>query len=190
MTDNNKENEFSRIFNLNQINKSVLVMDLKTSDRECETLAQRFSIRKIDSVMAKCSMKKLPQKEQGDYLLSVKMKAEVIQQCVMTLDDINESIDEEFNIIFQIASADSGEKHSAVIDFDVDDEDLEIIKDTEIDLGEYISEYLSLSLNPYPRQNQVQGNELGYKILGEDDTSGDREKKNPFNVLKSLKHKT
>lgn len=148
MTENNNENEFSRIFNLSQVNKSVLELDLKTSDRECENLALRFSIQKIDSVSAKCSMKKLSQNELGDYRLSVQMKAKVVQQCVMTLKDINESIDEEFDIIFQIAHTDEHEQLPTVVDFDVDDEDLEIIMDTEIDLGEYISEYLSLSLNP------------------------------------------
>ncbi|MBT5073980.1 MAG: DUF177 domain-containing protein [Kordiimonadaceae bacterium] len=190
MTNNQQENEFTRLINLNQISKSGLEMMLTTSDAECEKLAERFSILKIESVVAKCSIKKLAQKDTGDYLLSVEMKAEVIQQCIMTLEDINESIDERFNVIFQIVATDEDENRSTIVDFEVDDEDLELILETEIDLGGYVAEYLSLSLDPYPRKGQVQGDELGYKILAEDEVSERSEKKNPFNVLKDLKHKT
>jgi len=190
MTDNQKKNEFSRIFNLSQIGKSGVEITLATNDVECVKLAERFSIFKIESVVANCFMKKLSQKDHGDYRLIIELTADVIQKCVLTLVDINESINEKFNIIFQITPSNEDENQSAVIDFAVDDEDMEIIKDTEIDLGKYIAEYLSLFLDPYPRIDQAKGNELGYKIFGEDEISDESEKKNPFNVLKSLKHKT
>ena len=63
MTNNQQENEFTRLINLNQISKSGLEMMLTTSDAECEKLAERFSILKIESVVAKCSIKKLAQKD-------------------------------------------------------------------------------------------------------------------------------
>ena len=41
-------------------------------------------------------------------------------------------------------------------------------------------------MNSYPRQNEIKGEELGYKILSEDEATKKLEKKNPFAVLKEL----
>ena len=185
------ENEFSRIINLELITKAGTNIEYVANDQECENLAKRFSIPKVVAVNADCQFRKLSQKDVGDYRLSVHMKAELIQRCVVTLDDINESIDEKFFIIFQNQTKGKNDADVPVaIDFDAREEDIEVINDKEIDVGEYIAEYLSLSMNLYPRQATATGSELGHKIIAEDEVSLEPETKNPFNVLKDLKHKT
>jgi len=183
------ENEFSRDFNLDLIKKNGSKVSLEASAEECEALANRFSIVKISSLKAHCHLEKLLRKDVGDYRLSVKMKSKIVQQCVISLNDINESIEEEFSIIFiNEQQKEENSRENRVIDFEVDDLDLEIIDTPNVDLGEYIAEYLSLSMSSYPRHTQVTGEELGAKILQEDDVINEPEKKNPFNVLESLKH--
>ncbi|MBL4603873.1 MAG: DUF177 domain-containing protein [Emcibacteraceae bacterium] len=191
MSKSDIENEFSRVFNLELIKKSGTIIPLDAADEECEKLAKRFSIPKVVHLKAKCSLKKLAQKDVGDYRLSVEMDASIVQNCVVTLEDINESIIDEFSIVFQIIEGD-GEENKATneIDFDAQEQDIEIITDKMVDIGEYVAEYLSLSMKPYPRHDKVIGNELGHKIINEEDVTLGAEKRNPFSVLKDLKHKT
>ncbi len=183
------ENEFRRLFNLDRLKKNGSQISIEVSEEECIALAKRFSISKVVSLKADCSISKLSRKEKGDYKLSVKMTSDIIQQCFMTLNDVKESIFEEISIIF-IYQSENIDKDAIgkEIEFEVDEEDLELINNTEVDLGEYVAEYLALSMSSYPRQAEVSGKELGCDILNEDTFDAKSEKKNPFNVLQSLKY--
>ncbi len=188
-----EKNEFSRIFNLDLIKKIGTELVLEASALECEQLAKRFSIPQVIHINAKCILKKLSQKDVGDYCLKVSMNAKVIQQCVVTLNHINESINEDFSIIFlqkskNKAKIKENEEEKKIIEFEFEDADLEMITQSEVDLGEYVAEYLSLSMSSYPRQSEVSQDELGFKILNEGEEKELIDKKNPFNVLASLKH--
>lgn len=184
-------NEFSRVFNLDLVEKKATEEQIEATREECHLLAKRFSIIDVVSLNASCVLKRRKQKEVGDFLLSINMEAEIVQGCVMTLKNVHESIHESFSIIFQINSikCDKNDECKEVF-FNIDDEDIEYIEDKEIDLGEYVAEYLSLYMNAYPRQSDVKGKELGYKILTEDDVTDEPKKENPFAVLEELKHYT
>lgn len=188
MNDDTNNIEFSREFNLSLTKKTGSEILLEATGEECEALAARFSIPKVVFLKAKCFVTKLKQKETGDYKLVVNMSAEIIQQCVMTLSEVPETINENFSIVFVLEESGQPADDIKIVDFDMNEEDIEIITDTKVDLGELIAEYLSLSMNPYPRKQSTTGDELGYKILNEDETDTSEEKKNPFNVLESLKH--
>mgnify|MGYP001569292237 CR=1 FL=1 len=184
-------NEFSRFFNLDLVEKRATEEKIEASSEECHLLAKRFSIIEVVSLKASCVLNRRKQKEAGDFLLRVNMEAEIVQSCVMTLNNVHESIHENFSIIFQISAIKCDENdESKEVFFNIDDEDIEYIEDKEIDLGEYVAEYLSLYMNAYPRQSDVKGKELGYKILTEDDVSDEPKKENPFAVLEELKHNT
>ncbi len=184
-------NEFSRLFNLETIKKTGTKLDLIADKEECEKLAVRFSIPEVVYLKAVCQLQKMDEKEIGDYRLEVKMSAEVVQQCVLTLEYINESIEEEFCIIFKEISVEKANvEQNKEVDFELEEVDIEFISSLEVDLGEYVAEYLSLSINPYPRRPEVRAEELGYKLIDEDQGTLEVKKENPFSVLKDLKHKT
>lgn len=180
-------NEFSRIVNLDLVEKKPIEKNIEASKEECLLLAERFSIIEVISLKANCFLNRRKQKETGDYLLRVKMDAEIIQSCVVTLNNVYESINEEFSIIFQKKSprSDNNNESQEVV-FNIDDDDIEYIENNDVDLGGYVAEYLSLNMNTYPRQNDIKSQELGYKILREDEVVEKSEKKNPFAVLKEL----
>ncbi len=182
------ENEFSRIFNLDNVTKKSSKISIETSIEERLKLAKRFSIPEISSLKANCAIEKLTQKKSGDFRLSVSMHAHLVRQCVVTLNDINESIEENFTIVFIINSQNKEIADDKVVEFTVDEDDFELIEDYKIDLGEYVAEYLSLSMSSYPRQAEVSAKEYGFKILEENEVASELEKRNPFNVLESLKH--
>ena len=187
----NHNNEFSRIVNLDIIEKKAIEKTFEATKKECELLAKRFSIVEIAFLKAHCVISKRKQKETGDYLLRVNMEAEIVQKCVMTLKNVNESISEKFKIIFEKKTGASiAEQENVEITFDLEDDDLEQIDTREVDIGEYIAEYLSLYMNVYPRIKNIKEEDIGYQILNEDEIIMKPEKKNPFAVLKDLKHNT
>ena len=191
MVEGNQENEFSRLFNLELTQKYGTKIEYVANEQECEALASRFLIPRVYELRANCEFRKLSQKDFGDYKLSVNKKAKIIQKCVITLNELNKLIEEDFSIIFKIQkNPDKIEDLTKEVEFEVHEEDVEMITDKTIDVGEYIAEYLSLSMEPYPRQENVKGNELGYKIISEVNAISEEKKANPFSVLKELKHKT
>ncbi len=188
-------NELCRPYNLEKI-KPGEEIEIQAGDVERAELAKRFSVPEIVNLEAYCSVRKMKNREIGDYRLNVKMSAEITQQCVMTLDEVTETIVEEFSVIFKEDKRDEKEdrdkedKDNLDLEFDMDEEDIEFISSSEIDLGKYIAEYLSLSINPYPKQKAIDPDKLGYEVFDENQITTEPKKENPFNVLKDLKHKT
>lgn len=184
-------NEFSREFNLDLIKKSGSNIMLEGTKEECEQLAIRYSIPAISTLEAKCHLKKMAQKEKGDYLLEVNMNAVIIQRCILTLEELTENISERFSITFKEARSSNNDSLEAQeIEFALDDEDIVFIEDNIVDIGEHIAEYLSLSINPYPKKDNVSASDLPHKVISEDEIEEETTKENPFTVLKDLKHKT
>lgn len=191
MKQENSRNEFSRVFNLDLIEKKATEKYIEADHEECKMLAKRFSIVEVTKLRAKCILKRRKQKDVGDFLLKVKMDAKVVQRCVLTLGNVPESIDEEFSIILRKMPHKTIKDDEGVeVTINIDDDDVELVEGREVDVGEYVAEYLSLYMNTYPRLDEVKGKELGFKILSEDEVNDEPEKKNPFAVLKDLKHNT
>lgn len=191
LTQDNTLNEFSRILNLDLVEKKATVKVIEATKEECQLLAKRFSIVGVVSLSAKCTLNRRKQKEVGDFLLRVDMAAKIVQSCVMTLNDVHESINEKFSIILQKAPQKVDKNDENVeVSFDIDDDDIELIENKDVDVGEYVAEYLSLYMDTYPRLSGAEGEELGYKVLKEDEIKEELKTKNPFAVLKDLKHNT
>jgi uncharacterized metal-binding protein YceD (DUF177 family) len=186
MTDD-KETVLNRAFNLELVKKSGSKIVVEASSNECKQLAKLLDIPDVIYLKADCSLGLQTQNEIGDYWLQINMEAKIIQLCGVTLTEVEELIKEDCTIIFLINHSDT---LNPDIDFHEIDDDIEIISHREIDVGIYISEYLSLSMNPYPRQEGAKGDELGVKILNEEEATTNTNKKSPFDVLKTLKHKT
>ena len=184
------ENELSRPCNLETVGRNQNI-EIKASDAECAELAKRFSIPEISALEASCTVQKMKSSEIGDYRLAVTMSAEISQRCVVTLDDIKETVREKFSVIFkEVEDVNELVQSDTDVEFEMDEDDIEPISSPEVDLGKYVAEYLSLSINPYPRRSEYEKDVLGYEILDEDQVSAEPKKENPFNVLKDLKHKT
>src|SRR5690606_22661187 len=84
--------------------------------------------------------------------------ADVVQTCVVTLEPVPSHISGSFETFF----SEDGVDPDSEVDFDHDnDEDLpELIENGKIDVGELVSQYLSLELDPFPR---LPGASLGGK---------------------------
>lgn len=178
--------EFPRPVELNMIGKSGRHLKFQAADDERAALARRYSVVSVDSLEVECDI--VPVRK-GHFRLDGRYVARIVQLCVVSLDPVEEDISADFTLSLQRMGQGKSPEITD-IDFTPDEEDIEFLNSDIFDAGELIAQYLSLEINSYPRKQGVSGSELGQKIVKEEDYHIVTEAKNPFDVLKTLKHKT
>lgn len=164
--------ELTRVVNLERIHSDKAYYVVTALEDECKALAKRFNLMEVESLEARYDIDPV-KTSRGGYNLSGKLHAVVVQSCVVTLAPVREVIDVDIDL--QVVD----KKYEELDPLDPElDDDFEYSTFDEVDLGEITAQYLSLSLNPYPRAPDSDAN----KILEEF-----QDKKNPFAILEKLK---
>jgi hypothetical protein len=115
----------------------------------------------------------------GRYILSGTLRAQVVQACVVTLDPVTGSVEEDFHVAFW-PEQDIPPPRGGILDLDEAAEP-EPIMAGRIAVGPVVFECLAESLEPYPRKP---GATLDWRAP-EPGTGGAPE--SPFAVLASIK---
>jgi len=132
--------EFSRIVSLARLPERGREERLVASPAECAALARRFAIPAVNRMEAVVRLCPAPG---GGATVAGRLSAEVVQDCVVTLEPVVQAVEEE--VALRILAP--GESPSD--DPEAPDE-IEAEGDV-VDLGEALAEQLSLALDPYPR---------------------------------------
>ncbi|MCF6214799.1 MAG: DUF177 domain-containing protein [Emcibacter sp.] len=181
--------EFSRPIDVTTVGKNGRHFNFQATETEKSALAFRFDVLEIMRLDAKADI--APAKK-GQYKLTVSYNVKLKQACSISLEAIVDDLSGNFTVILQhpprVPNKQS-QKEDLEIDFVYEEGDIEYINSNLVDVGELIAQYISLEINPYPRRPDATGEELGQKIIQEEDVNLSQEKKSPFAVLKSLKHK-
>ncbi len=178
--------EFSRLVDVTTIGPKGQKSEFQATKAERAALAGRYSVTGINQLVGTYVI--TPQKK-GRFRLRAGFTARLVQPCSISLDPVEETVSGEFEVILQQPGK-ASQPETGEIDFDFDESDVEIITSNLVDAGELVAQHLSLEINPYPRKADATGEELGQKIIRENEPVPELEKKNPFDVLKTLKHKT
>ncbi|NQV80905.1 MAG: DUF177 domain-containing protein [Alphaproteobacteria bacterium] len=88
-------------------------------------------------------------------LVRGKFSAVVVQNCVVTLDPVESSLEDTFELRY-IPAADWTAEMQREIEVSPDESDVEPLEGSSIDLGTVVVEYLALALDPYPRRSGVE----------------------------------
>lgn len=158
--------EMSYVIDTSKIPLNGMEFVVEASEQEAQKIAERLGIVSLSEFKSHVFVTK-------EDLITVRaaFTAQVVQKDVVTSENVSQSIDDSFEENFI-------DKKSVKEPFDTDDLDSpEIIENNELDIGELLIQYLALSLDAFPR-NQEDA-EFIYQE-GE-------EKENPFLVLKKLK---
>ncbi|HLJ63478.1 MAG TPA: DUF177 domain-containing protein [Stellaceae bacterium] len=134
--------EFSRPLDTVRLGPEDWVRDLAASPAEREALARRFGLLALPRLEARVT---LHRRADGAVRLSAALRAEVVQECVVSLKPVANRIEESFVLIF----AEEEEGRDLLIDEDADP--IDSLGNGVIDLGEAVAQQLSLALDPYPR---------------------------------------
>ncbi len=167
--------EFSRPIPWGSIGKQEKREELVASESERAALARRFGILAIDRLTANLRLRQEPG---GSVRVRGKMVADVVQPCVVTLEPVRQSVEEEVDLRFLPAGAE--------LDDDPEGPDEILTEDNVLELGEAIAEQLSLALDPYPRAPGA-ALEDGFSVGEEDEPESEPKRPNPFLGLAALK---
>lgn len=169
------EPEFSRRIAVEGITPDKVRKEtIEATEEECAALAKRFDLRELSCFRADLSIHRV---DGGVVRLSGRFEADVVQTCVVSLQDVHSHVSGDFETFF---SEDTHRLDEEEVELYLDEEDApEAIMDGEIDLGEIVAQYLSLELEPYPRAP-------GVSLAAQLSEAGLEVKNSPFSVLQDL----
>ena len=138
-----------------QIPDTGLHRDIEAGPAPREAMAEVAGLREI--VMANASLDVTP-KSGGRFHVAGHVRARVGQTCVVTLDPIENDIDEEVDVIFAPPEQipDLADLVDEAVDSDIEIPDPpEPIENGIIDLGRLATDALFLAIDPYPRRSDA-----------------------------------
>lgn len=177
---------FSYAVKVGHISANPVTVHVEADARERAALAQLWKVVAVEELAADMQIGRW--KKDG-VRLKGKVKARLVQACVVTLEPVESVIEEEFEQIFVPEGSKlarmvtGGETAEMVLDPDGPDAPELFVGDT-IDAGETVAEFVALGIDPYPRKPGVDFSDH----IESDDTKDER-KPNPFAVLKDWKSK-
>ena len=134
--------EFSRPFAMDKIGHSPVVQAITASESECAALAERLKISAIGLLSAGYAVAKAA--GHAGFAVEGSLRAVVRQVCVVTGELFDSDVEVPVRTLFVRAQSSAEAAEQAW-------DDIEIVEDGLMDLGELTSQHLSLSLDPYPR---------------------------------------
>ena len=144
-------------------------------------LADRFALR---AVLELTLEGKLGTGRDGDYRFRGRLKARVVQACVVTLEPVENTIDESMALRFVRSDEVDESGHEVMVEAE-EEEEVEPMSGDIVDLGPATAEQFGVALDPYPRKPGAEAPQTpAARVLREGDEGATRE--NPFKVLKNL----
>ncbi len=156
-----------------EIPDSGLHMEIEASPEIRAALAKLAEVRGIAQASAVFDLVRAD----GGVDVSGRVKARVGQTCVVTLEPVENEVDEPIDVVFRPGAEPAAVPTHASQDLDEDDEPPEPLVGGKVDLGALATEFLLLGIDPYPRKP---GAEFAAPATGEAD-------EHPFAGLGTLK---
>lgn len=177
---------FSYAVKVGNISANPVTVKVEADARERAALAALWKVVSVEELVAEMQIGRW--KKDG-VRVKGKVKARLVQACVVTLEPVDGLIEEEFEQIFVPEGSKlarlvtGGDTAEMVLDPDGPDAPELFVGDT-IDAGQTVAEFVALGINPYPRKSGVD-----FTDHIESDEARDEGKPNPFAVLKDWKTK-
>jgi len=192
------QSEWFYPFHVESLSSSGKTLHMKAEDKFLKPIAERLQVLKVKSLEVECKLST----QNGGHILNIqgRFKAEIVQECVVTLKPIESIIEDDFEAWYadhekavsfnrakhQIESLECGDE----IQILEEKEDPEALIDGQVDLGEVAIQFLSLTINPYPRAEGA-GDEGALTIEQAKSVKSlsSVERPNPFAALKNWRPK-
>lgn len=186
----NDKNEWSYFVESDKIDTTPYNLEISANEAERNALCKRLDLQDIKNISAKVTLKR----NQINKVIEIEgiIIANLMQSCVVTADAVEEYIEESFQAWYAdptVAVSLSKVKRDRLPDIEKAEQpiieeydDPEPVVNGKIDLGELVTQHLSLGLNPYPKAPDAKWPE---KASNEEDDS--TLYSNPFAALKDWK---
>jgi len=137
--------ELYRPIRVSRIAADGIEVVVETSEAERAALAARMG---LPAIMALAGRFDLVRESSGIVAATGRLTAVVVQTCVVSLEDFEQEIAEDFAVHFVPEGTESDDPDPESVD------EIPYAGDS-IDLGEATAEQLALSLDPYPRRPEA-----------------------------------
>jgi len=160
--------ELSRPFALDRIGAAGAEVVVEAGPDELAPLGRRLMIPAVNRLLCRFRLRRA-----GDAVIAATgtLEAEVVRECVLTLDEFPQEMREDFTVEFVPSGSETD-------DPDPESPDQIPYEGGAIDLGEAAVEQLALALDPYPK-----------KPGAEESPLGEEEQPGPFAGLAALRPK-
>ena len=180
--------EFSRLLGLEKIKTQGMDVDISATPQECQALARRFGLVAINKLEAKLDLRRHDHAGGPEYTVEGDFSAAVVQPCAITLEPIETCVASRLAVRYMSPQAlgEFEEQQGQDLSLGLEEEDIEVLPEGALDLGELVAQYLAISLESYPRKPGI---DLGAFGIEPDDEKGAQPKQgeaNPFAVLKKI----
>jgi len=156
----------SRIIEISHLRAQEAEFVIDANEEQRAEVAARLGVPSINKLRGAFRVRPT----RGGAAIELKLDAEIVRQCVVSLESMIETIDEDIPMVFDRRYVEAAD--------DDEDEWREPLEGDDIDLGELLVQHLSLALDPYPR---IKGAESLLDEFGAAATAS------PFAALKDLK---
>ena len=173
------------------VREKGLDIEIVPSPEQIQELCHQFEILTIPVFSTQVHIR--PWHGADGVALEGQIFAELVQACVVTGEEVHSSISEPFTVhllseekIRKMERRQEAQEKEIVIDVDADDPP--DVLENEIPVGEYVAEYFSLYVDPYPRGAGA-GLDSVYQRDDEPEIAEDEgeDRENPFAALAQLK---
>lgn len=186
-------NEWSHLLAVDAIGDKPLRLQIAPDEREKTDLARRLGVESVRELSAAVTVS--PAKA-GIIHVSGRFSADVTQSCVVTLEALENHLEEDFEGWFsdqaqmvsfaKVRKEKQIQKAHAEVEVLDESEDPEPVVNGKIDLGELVTQYVSLAVDPYPHKEGVEYENGDDKPAA---AKPDGAARNPFEALKDWKEK-
>jgi hypothetical protein len=137
--------EFHRPVSIRTLGRIVMSSEIAADAAECEAVATRLGLVAIARLEARATLQR---REDGAVVVRGRVEARVTRESIVSLAAFESDAAEDFTTVFVPA----GREDEREVEIDpTEEEDIEPLLGTSIDLGELAVQYLALALDPYPR---------------------------------------
>lgn len=166
--------ELSLMVSLDRLPAAGQPFRLVADETERAALAARFDLVALDRLEAEGRVE--PLREVDGAQVVGRLRADVVQRCVVTFEPVPATLDVPFDLTFA-RRAEHGTGDEIEVDPSVDDP--EPLESDQLDVGEIVAQELSLALDPYPRS--LDADQVMTELGEQGDSSG------PFAALGRLR---
>lgn len=183
-----KEPDFERWVSVHELPASGLDVEFAAETAELEAIVRRLDVLSVESLRIKATVRGL----EGGKVVEIAgvLTALVTQECVATLEPLERVYDEPLKVLFMDparARRDAPVTGEEVM-VDPEEDDIEVLVDEAVDIGEVAVQYLSLALDPYPRKQEAP--DVEWQAGNRSGEAEEEVRENPFSVLNKLRDKT
>ena len=179
---NQSDQPFSYLVKVGHISANPVEVHIEADKGEREGLAALWNVLSVGELKADL---KIARWKRDGVRVKGRVRASIVQACVVTLEPVGSEIDEEFEQIFvpegsKLARAPAMDAGEMILDPDGPDLP-ETFSGDAIDAGATVAEFAALAIDPYPRKPGV-AFENHVEDTGEEDA-----KPSPFAALRDWK---